>query len=127
MTKKSFKDSNPALQFISTAIQDDNQTYDTQNTSNADNTSNTYNTHNISNANNTYNKPRIVNAKTREETKSKRLNLLLQPSVVANIEKIAAMKRSSVNDLINSILKRFIVEEADTLTRYDKVFGESIN
>jgi predicted HicB family RNase H-like nuclease len=108
MTKKSFKDSNPALQFISTVTQEEEAP--------AHNKQNTYNTPNT---------PNIKSTKAKEETKSKRLNLLLQPSVVADMEKIAAMKRSSVNDLINTVLKDFILQEADTLVRYEEVFGGS--
>ena len=104
--KKSFKDSNPALQFISKA---------TQNVDTTDNTQYTQNKYNT------------VAPKAKEETKSKRLNLLLQPSVVEDMEKIAAMKRSSVNDLINTVLKQFISQEGDTLARYEEVFGGSEN
>ena len=106
MKKKSFKDNNPALHFVSTATQGEEVVEH--------------------NKQNTYNKPEDLNAKKedkKEETKSKRLNLLLQPSVVIDMEKIAAMKRSSVNDLINTILKKFVSQEADILARYEEVFG----
>jgi hypothetical protein len=42
---------------------------------------------------------------------------------VEKVEKIATMKRASLNDLINTILKEFISREAETLSRYDEVFG----
>jgi hypothetical protein len=113
MTKKTFKDSNPALQFISTvASEGEVLAYNTHNTNNK------HNTHNINNT------PKTASAKTKEETKSKRLNLLLQPSVVSDMEKIATMKRSSVNDLINTILKDFVSQEAEALTKYEEVFGK---
>jgi predicted HicB family RNase H-like nuclease len=102
MSKKSFKDSNPALQFISVASQEE----EAANTDNTQNTLNTFNTSNL-----------------KKERKSKRLNLLLQPSVVEKVEKIATMKRTSLNDLINTLLKEFISREAETLSRYDEVFG----
>ena len=59
-----------------------------------------------------------------EETKTKRLNLLMLPSVCDDLNKIAAMKRSSVNELINSILKDYVTENADLISKYDEVFGE---
>ena len=106
--RKSFKDSNPALQFISKAVQEEDTPA----------TDNTHYTHTIHTKHNT------VKPKVKEEIKSKRLNLLLQPSVVEDMEKIAAMRRSSVNDLINTVLKGFISQEGDTLARYEEVFGE---
>ena len=108
MAKKSFKDSNPALQFISTATQEEETK-----------------AHDKQYEHTTHDKPRPTGPKpkAKEETKSKRLNLLLQPSVVVDMEKIAAMRRSSVNDLINTILKDFIAQEAGTLARYEEVFG----
>ena len=113
MAKKSFKDSNPALQFISQAQEEEAPAHNKQDTQD------------------TYNKPKPTGpkpkAKAKEETKSKRLNLLLQPSVLIDVEKIAAMKRTSVNDLINTLLKEFITQEAGTLARYEEVFGGSEN
>ena len=111
MAKKSFKDSNPALQFISTAAapEEETQAHDTQYEHTAHDKP----------------KPTGPRPKGKEETKSKRLNLLLQPSVVVDMGKIAAMKRSSVNDLINAILKDFITQEASTLAKYEEVFGGS--
>ena len=112
MAKKSFKDSNPALQFISQATQEEKtQAHDKQ-----------Y-------EHTTHNKPKPLGPKpkAKEETKSKRLNLLLQPSVVMDMEKIAAMRRSSVNDLINTVLKDFIAQEAGTIAKYEAVFGGGEN
>jgi hypothetical protein len=112
MSKKSFKDSNPAFQFISVAVQEE-EVVDTHNTQD---TSNIYNTENMSSPSNT--------SRLKNERKSKRLNLLLQPSVMEKVEKIATMKRTSVNDLINTLLKELISRERETLSRYEEVFGE---
>lgn len=62
-----------------------------------------------------------------EETKTKRLNLLMLPSVCDDLNKIAAMKRSSVNELINSILKDYVSEHEELISKYDEVFGEEQN
>ena len=59
-----------------------------------------------------------------EETKSKRVNLLMLPSIYADITKIAAMKRTSVNDLVNTLLQEHIEANKELLEKYDQVFGE---
>ena len=58
------------------------------------------------------------------ETKSARLNLVLKPSTLAGIRKIAAMHQSSVNGIINLVLEDFITKEAETINRYNSVFTE---
>lgn len=62
----------------------------------------------------------------KEERKSKRLNLLLQPSVLEDIAKIAYMNQTSVNDLINSTLKALAAAEASTIQKYDTIFNGEI-
>lgn len=106
MSKKDFK-SNPALQFI------------TQPTQGTDNTHNTDNTHEAD-----IERMKAAAAKRKKpETKSKRLNLLLQPSTMDALTKIAYMNRSSVNDLINSILKQYTTDHADQVQKYDSIFS----
>lgn len=91
--KKEFKIENPALKFLDT-----------------DNTQYTHNTDNTQCAHCT------------EETKSKRLNLLIYPSLLDNLKKIATMKQSSVNDLINEVLKEYADQQAETIRRYNETF-----
>jgi len=115
MAKKTFKD-NPALHFISSAGQDKHD---------ADNTEYTDNTYNTGNARKTDNKHKTDNTEytdNKHERKSKRLNLLLQPSVLDNLSKIAHMKHTSVNDLINSVLKNYAETEKDIINTHDKIF-----
>ena len=143
MAKKSFKQS-PALQFISSADED---THDTQNT---DNTEQAHNTHDTQNADNTkqediadnvytkhytdntgytdtkHNTEYADNAYNKQERKTRRLNLLLQPSILDNLSKIAHMKQTSVNDLMNSVLKDYAETEEETISMYDKVFSKKI-
>jgi len=57
------------------------------------------------------------------EKKSKRLNLLIQPSVLSDLSKIATMRRTSVNDLICGVLRGFTADESDTPQHYDETFG----
>lgn len=65
-------------------------------------------------------------AEVKEERKSKRLNLLLKPSVFTAASKIATMQRTSVNDLINRVLLDYIASEAETLEKYNEIFGEEV-
>ena len=119
MAKKTFKD-NPALQFISSAGEDTHNKQDVDNTEytyNKDNARNTGNKHSARNTENT------DNTGNKQERKTKRLNLLLQPSVLDNLSKIAHMKQTSVNDLINSVLKNYAETEKDSVIMYDKIFN----
>ena len=56
------------------------------------------------------------------ETKSKRLNLLLQPSLLEDLSKIATMNKDSVNNLINSALIDYRDAHKDIIEKYNKVF-----
>jgi hypothetical protein len=58
------------------------------------------------------------------EVKSKRLNVLILPSIADKLKKVSAVKRTSVNDLINTYLNERLEQEADALRRFDEVFGE---
>ncbi len=61
---------------------------------------------------------------SKEETKTKRLNLLMLPSVCEDVTKIAAMKRSSVNELINTVLQQYIADNQELIEKYDEVFKD---
>lgn len=58
------------------------------------------------------------------ETKTKRLNLLLLPSLFQDLEKVSTMKRTSVNNLINVVLKEYVEDNKDLIDKYIEVFGE---
>ena len=106
MSKKSFKDINPATAFISSARQssDTKSVYNTDNTDNTDNADNTHSAHKSS------------------ETKSKRLNLLIRPTLLQNFTKAAHMKRTSVNDLLNKIIADYIEKEEDAIKLYNQTY-----
>lgn len=59
----------------------------------------------------------------KQERKSKRLNLLLQPSILDDLTKVAYMRQTSVNDLINTTLKALVKAEASTVDKYNQIFG----
>jgi len=111
MSKKDFKDINPVMQFLSPGTgaeqpQEVREVY----THNAQDKQPTQYTHP------THNKPMKV------ETKSKRLNLLIQPSLFEDISKIATMKQTSVNDLINTLLSDCKENNIELVKSYNKVF-----
>lgn len=55
------------------------------------------------------------------ETKTKRLNLLLKPSLHEKTKKIAYIEQTSVNDLINTILEAYAEENKEAIALYDKL------
>lgn len=58
----------------------------------------------------------------RPERKSKRLNLLIRPSLVADLYKVATMKETSINDLICMIIDEYNQKEAASIKKYNEVF-----
>ena len=67
---------------------------------------------------------RATEARSAEETKSKRLNLLIKPSTHKDIGKIATMQRVSLNELINKVLEDYAASNQDKIEAYNKTFGE---
>lgn len=111
MSKKIFKE-NPPLQLTGTTAYE--YTRNTDNTSNMDDTlyeTKAQNTHIIE----------------KQERKTKRLNLLLQPSMLEDLSKIAYMKQTSVNDLINSVLKSYTKAETAVIAKYNGIFDGNEN
>lgn len=60
------------------------------------------------------------------ETKSKRLNLLLKPSLMQGLSKAAHMEKTSVNQLIHSVLEEYLAENKELIERYDNIFGQDV-
>jgi hypothetical protein len=58
------------------------------------------------------------------ETRSLRINVLVRPSIVDRLKKVSAIKRKSVNDLINTYLDERLELESDALKKFDEVFGD---
>lgn len=57
-----------------------------------------------------------------EEYKTKRVNLLLKPSVHEACNKIAYMSKVSFNDLVNTALAQYAEAHGDLVTKYDNTF-----
>lgn len=58
------------------------------------------------------------------ETKSVRVNLLFRPTTKRNIEKLATMDQTSLNDLINTAMEQYIQTRSKDLEKYDRIFEE---
>ena len=58
------------------------------------------------------------------ELKSKRLNLLLKPSIFTGLDKIRTMQRVSFNEAVNQALSEYVAAHADLIARYDDTFKD---
>ncbi|NTW82389.1 MAG: hypothetical protein HGB36_03355 [Chlorobiaceae bacterium] len=58
------------------------------------------------------------------EPKSKRLNLLVRPSMMKDFTKIAYMRRSSINDLINRLIAECVSKDGSLIEEYDRMFRD---
>lgn len=57
----------------------------------------------------------------KKETKSRRMNMLFRPTAYAEFQKLAIIKQTSANDLMNTIVENVIEENAEVLEAYDKL------
>ena len=62
--------------------------------------------------------------KHKKETKSKRFSLLLRPSILTALNKIARMENNSPTDIINTVLEDYIQARSELIERYDALFDE---
>ena len=97
MSKKSFKNTNPALNFITPP-----EAVEPLNTSN-------YTGTNKKTAQN--GTERLKKNPEYVEVKSKRVQLLLQPSVVKKVKQLAKKKKTSMNELINIAIQEYLEKE----------------
>ena len=70
---------------------------------------------------------RILARPDQPERKSKRLNLLLKPSLFEDLRKIAQLQRTSVNDLINTVLEAYTGDHAEDIEKYNTVWESEDN
>lgn len=62
------------------------------------------------------------NARTsKKESKTKRTNLLFRPSAYEDFQKLAIIRHTSTNDLMNTIVENVVDANADVLEAYDKL------
>jgi hypothetical protein len=58
------------------------------------------------------------------ELKSKRLNLLLKPSIFTGFDKIRTMQRVSFNEAVNKALSEYVEAHADLIAKFDATFTD---
>lgn len=100
----------------------DNEYYAT-NTQNTNNEYNTTNAHNTDNEHNVYYTDIICRDRIIEkrERKTKRLNLLIRPSTFEKMDKIAYIRKTSVNELINRVLEEYVAGRTEDMDKYKRV------
>ena len=59
-----------------------------------------------------------------KETKSERLNLLLQPLLKDYASKVATMERTSLNEYICKCIEKDVSQKLDKIIQWYQVFGE---
>jgi len=57
----------------------------------------------------------------KKESKTRRMNMLFRPTSYAEFQKLAIIKQTSANDLMNTIVENVIEENAEVLEAYDKL------
>ena len=57
----------------------------------------------------------------KKEKKSRRMNMLFRPTSYAEFQKLAIIKQTSANDLMNTIVENIVDENAEVLEAYDKL------
>ena len=120
MSKKSFRENNPALQFITPAPVQETPAGQPR-PAKEKQTDYTDNTHTTSPAQNTQESDFTTK---KQETKSKRLNLLIQPSLHQELTKIAYVQRVSLNELILRASREYAAAHQDAVRKYDEFTGE---
>ena len=96
-TKKSFTQSSPAMAYINIP---EGEVEDTANEAEADTTKTTTRAKSSKQV-----RSKVVITPKDAETKSRRVQILLQPSVYEAVKQLAEDNNTSVNDTINTILK----------------------
>ena len=117
MSKKSFRENNPALQFITPAPVQETPAGQPRPAKEKQ----TDNTHTTSS---TLNTQELDFTTKKQETKSKRLNLLIQPSLHQELTKIAYVQRVSLNELILRASREYAAAHQDAVRKYDEFTGE---
>lgn len=81
-------------------------------------------THNTQDAQDTHKRARLEVGYTPNtaETKSKRVNLLIRPTLLEDFAKVAHMKRTSINDLLNRLIADCAEREAKAIRDYNRLF-----
>ena len=85
-----------------------------------------HNTHNTFYNNSTSNDMNVPNTDNmNKERKSKRFSLLLRPSILVALNKIARMENNSPTDIINTVLDDYIKTQSALIEKYETLFDEN--
>lgn len=106
MAKKSFLDNNPALAYIS-AI----QTQETEDTTCTDNTEHTH-------------VAPVTPKPKKKETKNRRVNLIMAPSLHSDLTILAHIQRVSLNELVSRVMGEYVAEKHGQIQKYLTITGE---
>lgn len=68
--------------------------------------------------------PEALEAEKAKKTKTSRMNIMLYPETREKLEKIAYVRRTSANNLLNEIIEEYAAEHKTELAKYDKFFSE---
>lgn len=101
MSSKNFKTNNPAFSYLTANSEQPNK----QETKNMNQT-----------------QENIVENKLNIETKSKRLNLLIQPSLYNDVTKIATISRVSNSELISIALREYVSNNQSKISKFNETF-----
>ena len=63
-------------------------------------------------------------ARPQKELKTARVNYVFYPSTKENLEKLAFLDKTSANDLVHSLLVKYIASRKQDIEKYDAFFGE---
>lgn len=116
MKKKSFLGDNPALAYITKYPEDD--TALTEHTENTDITQ--YTEHTESKANE-MSKTKI---KKEKERKNRRVNLIMTPTLHAELEILAHMQRISLNELVSRVMGEYAASKGEQIDKYRTLIDE---
>lgn len=65
--------------------------------------------------------PRI---QMRGEPRSERIAVLITQTTRGNLDKVAMVQRTSVNDVVNAALAEYLEKHKNDIERYNSFFGE---
>lgn len=57
----------------------------------------------------------------KKESKTRRMNMLFRPTAYSEFQKLAIIKQTSANDLMNTIVENVVEDNAEVLEAYDKL------
>lgn len=57
----------------------------------------------------------------KKEAKTRRMNMLFRPTAYSELQKLAIIKQTSANNLMNTIVENVVDENAEVLEAYDKL------